>query len=997
MRLRAIRAVRALQAASHAARFVVASPLRVSSAAALVATPVLVAGALGYFSTSGTGSATASVGSLGTPSSVVATTSGTSAAVTWSAVTPPGSGSVTYNVARNLTSVSGTAGGTVCSGISGTSCTDPNGGSGLASGDYTYTVTAVWRSWSTATTSNRVATLDHFTISPTSVAETAGIAFSTTVTAIDYDSATMTTYAGTVHFSGGDGSATLPSNYRFTTGVGNDNGVHAFTSGVTLRSAGSGVLVSVNDTVVTGLTGSGTYTVSKASPTLSLSAPASGTAGTAIPASAITATVASSSGSNSSGTITFTYFQQAGTPLTCTSGGTTIGTATVSGNSGYNPNVGFTPTVAGNYWLHASYGGDANNNFAASACPPGSAQEIVVTKASPVLSAAAPASGTAGTAISASAITATLASSSGANSSGTITYTYFQQSSAPSTCTSGGTTIGTASVSGNGSHNPNVGFTPSVAGKYWIYASYAGDANNNPAASACPPGSPQEIVVYAADGSGTMTVSPSLASASQSGRTLSFTYTAATGGMSSGEVDLVVPSGWTAPTASNAAGCTTASTGSLAVSGSGPWTVAVTGVTLTGGSTLTITYGATSGGACTASDTATATATTGTATFTTSQKSTSAGSLTAITSSPTVTVYAADGSGILATTTSSVQASTTGTTIAFTYTAATGGINNGSVRIAVPSGWTVPVTTNAAGCTTASTGTVSTSGQTITVSSLTLSGGSTTVITYGATSGGSCASGDGATATSTLGAQTWQGQESSTAGGSAANLASSPSITITNYLVYSTTGTASTFTSASNNAIVNYPSGTQTNDLLFLVVDNGVQQAAAFSASGNSTGWTQAAAPNTNSPSQFEYQVFYHVVSTGETSVNFKISTSGNGAAVWLVRYRQPSGAPALATAAVQSGTSAAAATFTPGSVTTNAANATAISFAAIRRNNTLSLSTAQSFTFRNAISATPGSASVAFGAADQVVVTSGSTPTSPTWSQTGTAAQWAWITLAFT
>jgi hypothetical protein len=498
MRPWATPAVRTLLALGQSLRFVVGSPLRFATAAALLATPVLIAGALGYLTAGGTGSATASVGGLPAPANVAATTSGTSAAVTWSAVSPPASGSVTYNVTRNRTSPGGTAGGAVCSGISGTSCSDTNGGAGLASGDYTYTVTALWRSWSNGATSNQVATLDRFTVTPTGVGETAGIAFSVTVTAIDHDGATMTAYAGTAHFSSSDGSAVLPPNYQFTTGAGNDNGAHTFTNGVTLRSAGSGMPVSVNDTVVSGLAGTASYTVAKASPGLSLAgagSPGSGTAGVAVAASAVTATVASLSGSNAGGTITFTYFQQASAPSTCSSGGTTIGTASVSGNGAYNPSVGFTPSVAGNYWLYASYAGDANNNSAASACPPGVGLEIVVAKASPTLSLAAPASGTAGSAVAASAITATLASSSGADAGGTITFTYFLQASAPLTCSSGGTTIGTATVSGNGAYNPNVGFTPTVAGNYWLYASYPGDGNNNAAASACPPGAAQKIVV----------------------------------------------------------------------------------------------------------------------------------------------------------------------------------------------------------------------------------------------------------------------------------------------------------------------------------------------------------------------------------------------------------------------------------------------------------------------------------------------------------------------
>src|SRR5436305_1576161 len=61
--------------------------------------------------------------------------------------------------------------------------------------------------------------------------------------------------------------------------------------------------------------------------------------------------------SGASGTVTFTVFgPQASAPSTCTSGGTTVGTATVSGNATYHPGAGFTPASAGTYWWYASYG-----------------------------------------------------------------------------------------------------------------------------------------------------------------------------------------------------------------------------------------------------------------------------------------------------------------------------------------------------------------------------------------------------------------------------------------------------------------------------------------------------------------------------------------------------------------------------------------------------------------------------------------------------------------
>ena len=80
--------------------------------------------------------------------------------------------------------------------------------------------------------------------------------------------------------------------------------------------------------------------------------------------------------------------------------------------------------------------------------------------------------------------------------SGTITFTVFgPQASAPTTCTSGGTTVGTGTtVNGNATYNPTAGFTPTGAGNYWWYASYGGDTNNNTATSTCGAGMSETTV-----------------------------------------------------------------------------------------------------------------------------------------------------------------------------------------------------------------------------------------------------------------------------------------------------------------------------------------------------------------------------------------------------------------------------------------------------------------------------------------------------------------------
>ncbi len=136
----------------------------------------------------------------------------------------------------------------------------------------------------------------------------------------------------------------------------------------------------------------------------------------------------------------------------------------------------------------------------------------------------------------------------------------------------------------------------------------------------------------AANGTGTLTTKTTSVTYGSTGHTITFTYTAVTGGVSSGGVHLTVPSGWSAPsTTGTSAGYTTASTGTVSIDGQ---TIVVLGVTLAAGATLTINYGAKSA----KGPGATATTSIGAATWTATEKSTSGGAETAIAKSPVITV-----------------------------------------------------------------------------------------------------------------------------------------------------------------------------------------------------------------------------------------------------------------------------------------------------------------------------------------------------------------------
>src|SRR5262249_44597715 len=99
-----------------------------------------------------------------------------------------------------------------------------------------------------------------------------------TVTAEDAFGNTATGYTGTVTFTSNDGQAVLPADYTFSAG---DAGIHTFTLGVTLKTAGSEG-ITVADTADSSITGSDTVTVRAASAShYTLTAQASTTAGNA--------------------------------------------------------------------------------------------------------------------------------------------------------------------------------------------------------------------------------------------------------------------------------------------------------------------------------------------------------------------------------------------------------------------------------------------------------------------------------------------------------------------------------------------------------------------------------------------------------------------------------------------------------------------------------------------------------------------------------------------
>jgi hypothetical protein len=169
--------------------------LRRIAATTVVALTWLAPGAFAYWSNAGEVNASANLATLSSPAISSATPGAGTVELTWSAVTPPASGTVEYFLTRDGGAPSG---GCPSSGSSSTatSCTD----TGVSIGTHEYTVTAVWRTWTATSTVKSVAVAfgpaTHLLLEAASTTPTAGEADNLTITAKDASNNTVATYSG---------------------------------------------------------------------------------------------------------------------------------------------------------------------------------------------------------------------------------------------------------------------------------------------------------------------------------------------------------------------------------------------------------------------------------------------------------------------------------------------------------------------------------------------------------------------------------------------------------------------------------------------------------------------------------------------------------------------------------------------------------------------------------------------------------------------------------
>jgi hypothetical protein len=347
-----------------------------------------------------TTTATQSVSQAATTTSVVSTTgspSVTGQQVTYTgtvAVTAPGSGTPTGNIEfLDSGTAIGTCGGISGNALSGTTATCAVTYNAIGS----HTITAKYlgdTNYSASPTSssitqvvNQAATTTAVTGNATSVSGQS-VTFTVTVTTNSPGSGNAT---GSVAFyetpNGGSATVITGCTARSLTGTSTDTTTCTTTSLIASGSQYSISATYAGDSNYSTSTATGVpQTVNKASPTVSSSVaggPASGTVGTAFPASSINAAVSGLVNPDATGTISFYTIEQSGAPTSC-SGGTIIGSAVAeTTNITYHPSTSLTPASAGNYWVYAVYSGDSNNLTASGTCTATTAQEIIVASATP--------------------------------------------------------------------------------------------------------------------------------------------------------------------------------------------------------------------------------------------------------------------------------------------------------------------------------------------------------------------------------------------------------------------------------------------------------------------------------------------------------------------------------------------------------------------------------------------------------------------------------------
>jgi hypothetical protein len=203
-----------------------------------------------YFTAQGAGAGASTTGSLAKPVISTATPGAGTVTLTWGAVPPPATGSVTYFVTANGATPPGGTCGTSASPISATTCSV----TGLSAGSNSFTVTAAWQSFTSTSTPATPVTLTSgaaaklvFTTQPVgNVLEGTNFTTSPKVSVEDSSGNVVTSDTGTV---------------TLATATGPGGTLTCSTTGFPTIAAVTGVATFTN-CQISGLAAAGTYTLS---------------------------------------------------------------------------------------------------------------------------------------------------------------------------------------------------------------------------------------------------------------------------------------------------------------------------------------------------------------------------------------------------------------------------------------------------------------------------------------------------------------------------------------------------------------------------------------------------------------------------------------------------------------------------------------------------------------------------------------------------------------
>jgi hypothetical protein len=459
---------------------------------AVIVFTVTGASAWAYWSTTGSGSASASTGTLNAPTNVAVSSAAGSGtvAVEWTASTganaPQG-----YYVKRTSGGTSSFACGTSATSLkTAISCTDTL----VPNGTYTYTVTAVFNSWTAS--SNPSSSLAVTTDVSTSTAVTSSVNPSVAGQTVTY-TATVTPGSGTVTPTGSVTFKDDVSTVDCTAGTQTLNSSGVATCQTSYPDTGSHLITAAYGGVP-GFSGSTsatlTQTVGRPNTTTALASSGSPSkAGQTVTYTATVAVVSPGAGTPT-GTV---VFKDGGTTITCSGGAQTLngsGVATCSSS----------PSVVGTHSITAVYPGDSSYATSTSSALTQSVQQASTTTA--LVSSGSPSK--AGQTVTYTA-TVAVVSPGGGTPTGTVV---FKDGGTTITCSGGAQTL-------NGSGVATCSSSPSVVGTHSITAVYPGDSSYATSTSSALTQSVQQA--------STTTALVSSGSPSKAGQTVTYTATVA--------------------------------------------------------------------------------------------------------------------------------------------------------------------------------------------------------------------------------------------------------------------------------------------------------------------------------------------------------------------------------------------------------------------------------------------------------------------------------------